>query len=286
MNPLLKVLVLTLAAPSLVAGCDMGDATRPPAHDSAGSAGAGGTSGSGGHLGDTLPSAAGAGATSGIGGGTSGGSGPYASGAAGGASGTGGALGDEAGCLADGENVLCAPSGFPFVTRTFAVTDACAGSGCLRPNPTLSQPDFGKLCLSGTVPANERAGFPLVLLTTTPDFAKVLDAFDAAARGITSVAFTLEAVPEGGIIVDAGISPEACEGTFPCGLGFALPRISGDGAVVVPLANFRQGDPASPYQTLDTTSLSHIGFTVGGGPFDFCLSKFAFLDAAGNEVKP
>ena len=109
----------------------------------------------------------------------------------------------EPGCVSDGENSFCAPSGFPFVTRTFPVTDSCAGGNCFRPNPTLAQPEAGTLCMSGT--AREHAGFPLILFSTTPDFGQVLQAFDADALGITDVSFTVDAPPESGLVVNAGI---------------------------------------------------------------------------------
>jgi hypothetical protein len=223
---------------------------------------------------------------------------PGADGASGGTCSEGGARGgetsvEETGCVGDGENMLCAPSGFPFVTRTFAV---CAGSDCsglprsaeAPPNPTLSQPEVGTLCFSGIVAEHEEAGFPLILFTSSPDFGQIVEAFDANELGITDLSFTLDSVPEGGIMVDAGIvATDACSVPFDClGVGFLLPRITQAGTVTVRLADFLQSDPARPHQDFDTSSLSHIGFTVGPGPSDFCLSDFEFLDASGAPVEP
>jgi hypothetical protein len=207
----------------------------------------------------------------------------------GGTSGVGaGGAGEEAGCVSDGENVLCAPIGFPFVTRTFAVTTSCVGSGCPRPNPTLTQPEAGVLCMSGTAPGSHEAGFPLILFSSTPDFSTIVRPFDADALGITDVSFTIDSLPEGGLLVDAGIvRPGDCSNTLECvGFGFTLPRIIDAGPTTVPLVDFLQSDPASSDQTFDTSSLSHIGFTAGEGPYDFCLSDFKFLDAFGDSIEP
>jgi hypothetical protein len=59
------------------------------------------------------------------------------------------------------------------------------------------------------------------------------------------------------------------------------------GPQVAPFANFEQ-TRSGVSQTFDTTALQHIEFGVGPaqGDYDFCLSDFKFLDAAGNEVKP
>jgi hypothetical protein len=239
--------LLVVGATVLIVGCGTPDDTQPRSGDSSGETCTGGTSGTG----------------------------------------DGGSSGEEPGCVSDGENVLCAPSGFPFVTRTFAVTDSCVGSGCLPPNPTLIQPEHGTLCMSGTAPVGEKAGFPLILLASTPDFSTIVRALDADALGIIDVSFTIDSPPEGGLIVDAGIVLPGCSNTFQCvGFGFTLPRITGAGTVTVPLVDFLQSDPASPYQTFDTSSLSHIGFTAGEGAYDFCLRDFKFLDAFGDAIAP
>ena len=202
-------------------------------------------------------------------------------------SGAGGAPDDAPGCVSDGENVLCAPAGFPFVTRTFADTESCTGSACAPPNPTLTQPEAGTLCISGTAPDGGYAGFPLILLLTTPDFGTLLRAFDADARGIIGVSFTIDPLPEGGVMVDAGVVRADCSNTFECvGFGFKLPRIVDPGTTTVPLVDFLQSDARSSYQIFDTSALSHIGFSVGEGPYDFCVRDFKFLDAAGDEIKP
>jgi hypothetical protein len=141
--------------------------------------------------------------------------------------------------------------------------------------------------MSGTAPIGETAGFPLILLSSTPDFSAIVRAFDADALDITSVSFTLDSPPEGGVMVDAGIVRDACSNTFECvAFDFTLPRITDPGTVTASLADFLQSDPASPYQVFDTRSLSHIGFTVGQGPYDFCVRDLEFLDQSGDPVEP
>lgn len=250
----LSCILSVVGAVALVAGCGSGDEPAPAADGSSGGTCTGGSSGAGGSN----------------------------------TSGAGGASDEEPGCVSDGENVLCAPPGFPFVSRTFAVTESCAGSGCVPPNPSVTQPETGTLCISGTAPAYGSAGFPLVLLLTSPDFGALLQAFDADALGITDVSFTIDSLPEGGIIVDAGIVPDAdCSSTFDCvAFGFTLPRITEAGTMTVPLVDFLQSVPASPFQAFDTSAISHIGFTAGEGPYDFCVRDFKFLDAAGDEINP
>jgi hypothetical protein len=206
----------------------------------------------------------------------------------GGAGGGGGAVCEQTGCVDGGENMFCAPNGFPFVTRAFSVTESCVGPGCLPPGPALTQPETGTLCLSGTAPVGEEAGFPLILFTSSPDFGQIVEPFDAIALGITHLSFTLDSVPEGGVLVDAGIvATRDCSVSFGClGLGFMAPRITDAGPVTIPLADFQQIDPERPEQDFDASSLSHIGFTVGPGPYDFCLSDLQFLDANGDPVEP
>jgi len=63
--------------------------------------------------------------------------------------------------------------------------------------------------------------------------------------------------------------------------------ITAPGPVVAPFVDFQQ-TRSGVSQTFDTSAIQHIEFGVGPEPgdYDFCLSDFKFLDAAGNEVKP
>jgi hypothetical protein len=88
-------------------------------------------------------------------------------------------------------------------------------------------------------------------------------------------------VDTGSVYVDGCLDASGC-----IAFGFTLPRITEPGTTTVLLADFLQGDAASPNQVLDTSSLSHIGFTIEAAAYDFCVSEFKFLDANGDEVEP
>jgi hypothetical protein len=71
------------------------------------------------------------------------------------------------------------------------------------------------------------------------------------------------------------------------GYGFVLPLIMGPGRTTARLVDFLQRDPQSPNQTVDTSSLEHIGFIPAEpGSYDFCVRDFKFLDDTGVEVTP
>ncbi len=184
------------------------------------------------------------------------------------------------------DNLICAPSGFPFVQFALAFSETCPGPDCHPPNPSLTQPEPGAVCLAGNVPDFGSAGFPLVLFR---GWNQVSQAFDAAALGITQLSFAIDSPPLGGVIVDASVVIDlGCEGRPPACLmaGFALPRITDPGTTTVSLGDFLQRDNKSQYQTLNTGALGSIEFSVGAGAYDFCVSDFKFLDKCGQEVTP
>jgi hypothetical protein len=180
-------------------------------------------------------------------------------------------------CVSTDENLICAPSGFPFVERAFAVDQG---------NPMLTEPEPGVLCVSGTAAPGEHAGFLMILFR---GWSGALQPFDADAHGITQLSFAVDSLPAGGLIVDAGLvlSLDCPEYLLDClAIGFELPRITESGATSLPLADFLQSDSASEHQDFDTRSISHIGFTVGEGAYDFCVRDFKLLNDAGDEVTP
>jgi hypothetical protein len=206
----------------------------------------------------------------------------------GGSSAAGGFSGDEPACVTTGENEICEPSHFPFVERAFVATETCPGPDCHAPNPTLTEPETGTLCVSGTAPSHG-AGLILLLFRDNADASQVLQAFNAEALGITGLSFTLDSPPPGGIIVEAGIvvTLDCPSSLFDClWFGFTLPRLTEPGTKRVALVDFMQSDNQSAYQTFDTSSLSHIELNVGAGPYDFCIRDFKFLDASGIAVNP
>lgn len=209
-------------------------------------------------------------------------------------------------------DILQGPSGFPFTVGTVVVDDLCDGgsahSCALGKNPpagsttaALSQPADGKVCLEGTVAPG---GYAYVVFWFTQynalenyDITAVLKPFDAAALGITQLAFSVDSPPSNGVTVEATVLKR-----FDCPAGGQDCRTSGfelmtapnsnvpvnikaPGALVAPFANFEQTDPTQS-TTFDTTQLDAVIFTVIDGPFDFCVHDFKFLDPSGNEVAP
>jgi len=212
------------------------------------------------------------------------------------------------------EGFDCHPSGFPFVEVAADTTDLCVtpnGAYCafsdLAANPppgattaSLTNPQAGKLCLSGTVEAGGWAQIVLQFAVFADQATKIVKTFNADARGITQMAFTIDSPPSGGVTIGAAITtslecPDAPG--FGClTYGFNLMTaplsnipltITQPGPQVAPFANFEQ-TRSGVSQTFDTSALQHIEFGVGPaqGDYDFCLRDFKFLDAAGNEVKP
>jgi hypothetical protein len=207
------------------------------------------------------------------------------------------------------EDFDCHPSGLPFVELAAAASDLCGGYDIcpLAKNPpagsttaTLTEPQAGKLCLSGTVATGGWAQIILQFAAFNKDFTKIVKTFDADARGITQVAFTIDSPPSSGVTASAAITTNPdCPATpgFGCiTYGFDLMTaplsnvhltITQPGPQVAPFANFEQ-TRSGVSQTFDTSALQFIQFGVGSAPgdYDFCVRDFKFLDAAGNEVKP
>jgi hypothetical protein len=206
----------------------------------------------------------------------------------------------------DQVGLLCQPSGFPFVTIAGATSDACTGSRlgeCAKPplsatTTSLTQPETGKLCLSGTVAANDGYAKIVIIFTTfNLERTKILKVFNADALGITQAAFTIDSPPSGGVTIDAAVvtatecpaSPGDC---FTQGFDLRTETSTGmlasfttPGPELAPFINFEQTDP-SVSRPFDTSALHHLEFIVGQGDFNFCVHDFKFLDAAGAEVKP
>ena len=225
-----------------------------------------------------------------------------------------------AGCGADSDGAspplidnLLSPADFPFVVRAVVADDVCSGIGTahscklgMTPAPgsttaVLSNPEAGKVCIKGTVAPGGYAYLVLVFTEynelQNSEITAVLKSFDAAALGITQVAFSIDSPPGNGVTVQAAVLKQ-----FDCPGGGQDCRTSGfvlmdapssgvqvviqaPGPVVAPFANFEQTDPsASP--TFDTTQLDAVLFMVIDGPYDFCVHHFKFLDPTGNEVAP
>ncbi len=206
-------------------------------------------------------------------------------------------------CGKDG--FICNPQGLAFAAVAFGVSDACGGliGDCLTPPPgsttaTLSQPEPGKLCLTGIAKPGGWADLVIAYTVYNPEGTQVLKKFDADGRGITQAAFTLDAPPIGGVSLDAAVVTRLqCEanGTDFCHTyGFSLMtaplshvpvRFSEPGPQVAPFSRFEQ-TRAGESQSFDTSALEHFSFGVGPGAYDFCVHDFKFIDAAGNEVEP
>jgi len=196
---------------------------------------------------------------------------------------------------------LCAPSGFPFVNAAVAVSDAC-GSTCPllaadttvgETTATLSQPEAGKLCLSGVVSPGGWAQILLVFAVRSQDRTEILKKFDANALGITQAAITIDSPPSDGLSVSAAITTAtSCPGDLTACITFGFDLMTAPGSsvvanytapgqVIAPFAHFKQ---AVGTQSFDTTALQSLAFIVGTGSYDFCIHDFKFLDAQGNEV--
>ncbi len=216
---------------------------------------------------------------------------------------TAGASGEDVNCAKEG--FLCAPKGLAFTAVALGVSDACGGliGDCPNPPPgsttaRLTQPESGKICMAGVVKPGGWADLVLAFtLYSDSTGTKVLKKFDADARGITQVGFTIDSPPRGGIKLEAAVTtqlecpgdPMAC---FTYGFSFrsaaevdAPMSFTEPGPQVAPFTRFKQGRPGVS-QVFDTTALENISFGVGPGEYDFCIRDFKFLDAAGNAVVP
>ena len=220
----------------------------------------------------------------------------------GGASTNGGTAGTSSTSVADScQTGPCVPSGFPFVTRALAISDAC-GSNCPlsaantpsgETTATLSQPVAGTLCLSGAVAPAGWAQIALTFATKSQDNTQVLSKFDAKSLGITQVAFTIDSPPSAGVSVSAAVTTAtSCPGNLLGCFTYGFDLMTGPGSsvaanytrpgqVTAPFANFLQSVGS---QSFDTSALDHLVFGVGSGSYNFCIHDFKFLDAQGNEV--
>jgi hypothetical protein len=219
---------------------------------------------------------------------------------------------DSGGPSAESIDILQSPAGFPFVVGAAVADDLCdtgtAHSCSLGKNPTagsttatLSNPEDGKVCIKGTVAPG---GDAFIVLWFTQynalesyNITAVLKPFDAAALGITQVAFSVDSPPSNGVTVQAVVLKrlDCPGGGQDCRTaGFALmdaPNsgvqvvIKDPGPVVAPFANFEQTDKTLT-TTFDTTELDAVLFVVIDGAYDFCIHDFKFLDPSGNEVVP
>jgi hypothetical protein len=186
------------------------------------------------------------------------------------------------------DGLICPPTGVPFVTSVFAESDFCDpdGDGVGCPPTTvppagasiagLSSPADGTFCLAGSVAPN---GFvAIVFRFDTFDSAGMpLTTFDAAARGITQWAFTVDTPPAGGVI----------PGSFGFHAGTPPLFITQPGPQVVRFADFAPNTGSSG--TFDTHALPPIGLAInaaltGATDYDFCIRDFKLLDDAGNQV--
>ena len=223
--------------------------------------------------------------------------------ASGGASNNGGAAGTSNTVTNDDpcKAGLCAPSGFPFVNAAVAVSDACGGTCPLlaadttlgESTATLSQPETGKLCLSGVVSPGGWAQILLVFAVRSQDRTEILKKFDANALGITQAAITIDSPPSGGLSVSAAITTATfCPGDLTACITFGFDLMTAPGSsvaanytapgqVIAPFSHFKQ---VVGTQSFDTTVLQSLAFIVGTGSYDFCIHDFKFLDAQGNEV--
>jgi hypothetical protein len=183
------------------------------------------------------------------------------------------------------DGLICTPAGPAFVTSVFAASDYCdptfIGVGC--PATTvppagasiarLSNPANGTFCLAGTV---EAGGFGAILFRfdTFDPAGMPLTTFDAAARGITQWAFTIDTPPAAGAI----------PGTFGFHVGTPPVYITQPGPQMLRFADFVQNGAETG--TIDTSVMPPIGFAVREGSYDFCVRDFKLLDDAGNEITP
>jgi len=224
----------------------------------------------------------------------------------GGAANSGGNAGTNSTSAAGGgsdpcQTGLCVPSGFPFVRSARAISDACgndcpmlaANTGVGETTATMSQPEAGKLCLSGIVSPGGWAQISLFFVDRSQDRTEILNRFDASALGITQAAFTIDSPPSGGLTVTAAVTvATSCPGDFTACIAYGFNLMTAPGSSVrakytatgsqnAPFANFLQ---TAGTHSFDTSALLNLVFVVGDGGYDFCIHDFKFLDSHGNEV--
>ena len=218
------------------------------------------------------------------------------------AAGFGGGCGsDDPGCVSNAGH-LCAKdlAGFPFAQDATMVSDFCGPLQCSGTPPAgatvmiMTHPDAGTLCLSGSIKPGGFAVLALEFPRKNADGTKVLEPFDATARGITQVALTVDSPPAQGAALRAnaitrircptntGGAAPPLECQYPPTFKFA--EITAAGPVRAPFADFKSLD--DPSQTINPSLLDSVFLQVDSGEFDFCMRDFNFLDAAGNPVRP
>jgi len=208
---------------------------------------------------------------------------------------TGCSSGDP-GCVSK-DGYLCAKdlAGFPFAQDAAMVSDFCSNvvQGCGAPPAgatvmTLTHPDEGTLCLSGSIKPGGFAVLALEFPRKNADETQVLEPFDATAHGITQVALTVDSPPDQGadLLANATTHTTCPANPLDCQYppNFKFTTLTAAGPVTAPFADFKSLD--DPSETLDPSLLNSIFLQVGSGDFDFCIHDFNFLDAAGNPVRP
>jgi hypothetical protein len=202
----------------------------------------------------------------------------------------------DPGCVST-EGYVCAKdlAGFPFAQDAALVSDFCSNyrQGCGTPPAgatvmTMTHPDVGTLCVSGSIKPGGFAVMGLEFPRKNADETMVLEPFDATAHGITQVALTVDSPPaQGADLLANAITHTTCPANpLDCQYppNFKFTTITAAGPVTAPFAGFKSLD--DPSETLDPSLLAAIFLQVGSGDFDFCIHDFNFLDAAGNPVRP
>jgi hypothetical protein len=183
-----------------------------------------------------------------------------------------------------------------FVRAAAAVTDGVS-TATVRHRP-------GRFCMSGKLDpgaTNMNWGSVLVLALTERTLTSIPAPFDAAARDIAQVQFTVDRAPPAGLTVAFGavqgadclVLPDCFTEAqfFLIENGGASTIIDDPGTVTASLATFAQpswGDPALPF---DRTLIANVQFGMLPLPgvvldYDFCVQDVKFLDATGAEVSP
>jgi hypothetical protein len=203
---------------------------------------------------------------------------------------------------------ICDPVGFPFVKFALAVTDYCVDEGhcpatTIPPEGAttarLSQPTAGKICMAGTAAADGYIGLSLSLSGWNEAGDEIVESLDARAHSIAGMTFTIDSPPAAGFLVvahtvlttDCAIdAAAACFDPFH----FILRTAPGGtmdvvvdqaGPQVVPFPNFVEGADAS--HPFDPSAMHDVALVAGfAGDYDFCVSDFRFVDAAGTQVTP
>ncbi len=205
------------------------------------------------------------------------------------------------GCMSCAQPV----TGIPFVKAAIAGTDNTGSTATVRL-------ETDGICLSGN--STKTAGLALAFVDLGPEpplptcgegmsYGRAFmqgAVFDAAARGITQVAFTIDSPPSMGVA--SGFMEDAQDpaiDTAECVLlsNFTLRTAPGEWterfvtettAITAKLDEFllSSWEPVA-YADFDPSRIAILGFSVhGSGSFDFCIRNLRFLDANGAEVTP